>query len=160
LLFLVPTTFAGEVDNTRSSGVIDTYIFSRSVPQRMKIGKSYPINFRFKNVGEKAATFRVVLNIHKGHFYTKDDTTIFFDVDKDATEGVIFYLTPIKQYRGEIDFVGELYMLKSGSEKRFVLVDRFADQVHGIDKNFYDIELILILLGLILMMTYLIIRFV
>lgn len=119
------------------SGVIDSYVFYRSVPRQMTIGKSYNILVFVKNNGQSLGTFQVSLFAPNEFFYPQYDAEMV-ELENGESYRTKFLITPTKEYIGELNITAKLYLFNSTqkSSSRFILLDSTSKSVHVIKRGF------------------------
>lgn len=135
------------------SGKIDSYAFSRSIPNQMTIGRSYKFLVVVKNTGKSRSTFRILLFAPNEFFYPQYDAEIV-ELDKGEAYRTEFLITPTKEHIGELNITLKLYLFNSSQKTspKFILVDSVYKSVHVINRGFstqYIMTIIVSLLGII-----------
>ncbi|MHA2336507.1 MAG: hypothetical protein ACXACX_04355 [Candidatus Hodarchaeales archaeon] len=135
-LLLLQTGHADKIDG---SGTIDTYVFTRSIPQQMTVGDSYKILLKINNDGSEPAIFKIILKTNVEYFYPPIDSGENLVLNPGGSLITRFYITPIKPKIGEVNITAKLYKIDSN---RFILQDESTVQVLSIKTRYWNSELL------------------
>lgn len=129
--------------NESKSGVLDHYIFSRSIPKQMIIGEPYTSFVSVKNIGKDPAKFRVLL-ITPSEFIYPPFSFETFDLDKGEYRRIKFLITPTKPHIGELNIMTKLFLVDQAySYPGFILLDSASSSVIVIKKAFSTGDIIM-----------------
>jgi len=140
------------------SGVIDSYVFSRSIPKQMTIGKSYPILVFVKNTGQYHASFQVTLSAPNEFFYPSyisHSAYEYIELDGGESYRIKFFITPTKAHIGELNITVNLYLVDftQSSHSRFILLDSTSASVQIIKKAFSIWDILTVLLSILIIIS-------
>ena len=127
------------------SGVIDHYVFSRSIPEHMTIGESYKVLVSVKNTGKSPADFLVVLIAPDEFIYLRYSVGVGA-LDGGESRRIGFFITPVKPHIGELNITSKLYLLNPS----LIEIDSTSDSVFLIKRNFSTGDIMRVIISILI----------
>lgn len=116
------------------SGQISEYIFTRTVPGKMKVAATYPISVQILNNGDYSADFEVRVHSERYIIFVEGGHELV-TLDRGESRGFKFRIVPLKESKEDIIITVDLYMwCKVGELNKKVKVDTISDCVRLIEK--------------------------
>lgn len=114
-------------------GEISRDIFNASVPQVMKVGKSYTVLVQVRNTGNSCTNFTASV-YSNGYTIFVQDPSRRFTLDEGSIRLLKFKILPLCEYRGELPITVDLFVHYDGEERYRKKVDSFIDYVQLIER--------------------------
>ncbi len=124
-----PTGMLFPIDTKK--GEISLDLFKRSIPNIMKVGKTYRILVQVRNTGDSRMNFTARVFSEKYIFF---GDTAEITLNKGSTRMLIFKIIPLNEYVEELPIIAELYAKHEEIDSSMKKVDSVLDYVYRIDK--------------------------